>query len=160
VSAPGDSPRILFPPPFLFVGLAAVAFLVDGEAPWRLTPASGIWATGREVVGLLVLCTGLLLDFSALAGFLRAGTNPLPFRPASTIVARGPYRFTRNPMYLGMAMSVTGLGLVVDSGWLLVAALTGAIVADRWFVPREEAYLERRFGSAYLDYKRRVRRWL
>jgi protein-S-isoprenylcysteine O-methyltransferase Ste14 len=63
-------------------------------------------------------------------------------------------------MYLGMALTVAGLGLLTDVGWLLVSALAAALIVDRAVIPREEAYLERRFGAAYDDYRRRVRRWL
>lgn len=160
MSGTSDSPGIRFPPPFLFVGLVAAAFAADAVAIWKLTPPSGPLALARDVAGALVLGLGLILDLFALVGFLRARTNPLPFRPASAVVSRGPYRLTRNPMYLGMVLTVCGLGLLVNSGWLPVAALAGGFVVDRWVIPREEAYLERRFGDAYLEYKRRVRRWL
>lgn len=160
MSGAPDSAGIRFPPPFLFVGFVALAFALDRGVAWRLTGPASPAATIRELLGTGVLLLGLLLDFSALFGFLRAGTNPLPFRPSSAFVAKGPYRISRNPMYLGMTLTTASLGLVLDIGWLLVAALAAFAAVDRWVVPREEAYLERRFGADYLDYKRRVRRWI
>jgi protein-S-isoprenylcysteine O-methyltransferase Ste14 len=159
VSRADDSPRILVPPPLIYVSLAAAGFALDVALPWRL---SGGGAAGRwlEIAGSVVLAAGIALDLVALALFLRARTSPIPYRPASAIVAAGPYRFTRNPMYLGMALTVAGLGLLTDVGWLLVSALAAALIVDRAVIPREEAYLERRFGAAYDDYRRRVRRWL
>lgn len=160
MSGAPDSPGIRFPPPLLFVGCVAAGFALDAQLGWRLTGASGPGATARELLGAALLGLGLLLDFAALALFLRARTNPLPFRPATTVVSGGPYRFTRNPMYLGMTLTCAGFGLLVDVGWVVLAALVAALATDRWIVPREESYLERRFGDAYRDYQRRVRRWL
>jgi protein-S-isoprenylcysteine O-methyltransferase Ste14 len=159
VSRADDSPRILVPPPLIYVSLAAAGFALDLTLPWRL---AGGGAPGRalEIAGAIVLGAGIALDLASLALFLRARTSPIPFRPASTIVAAGPYRFTRNPMYLGMALTVAGLGLLTDVGWLLASALAAALIVDRAVIPREEAYLERRFGAAYDEYRRRVRRWL
>jgi protein-S-isoprenylcysteine O-methyltransferase Ste14 len=159
VSRADDSPRVLVPPPLIFVSLAAAGFALDLAVPWRLA-AGGAAGRGVEIAGVIVLAAGLALDLVSLALFLRAQTSPIPFRPARAIVAAGPYRFTRNPMYLGMTLTVAGLGLVADVGWLLVSALAAALVVDRAVIPREEAYLERRFGAAWLDYRRRVRRWL
>lgn len=159
MSRAGDSPRVLFPPPLVYLGLAAAGFALDLAVPWRLA-AGAVAQRVVEVAGGVVLAAGIALDLVSLALFLRAHTSPIPFRPASAIVATGPYRFTRNPMYLGMALTVAGIGLVTNVGWLLASALVAALVIDRAVIPREEAYLRRRFGAAYDDYRRRVRRWL
>jgi protein-S-isoprenylcysteine O-methyltransferase Ste14 len=159
VSGAGDSPRVLFPPPLVYLGLAAAGFALDLAVPWRLA-GDGVGRGASLALGAVALAAGVGLDLWSLALFLRSRTSPIPFRPASAIVASGPYRFTRNPMYLGMTLTVAGLGLGTDVGWLLVSALGAALVIDRAVIPREEAYLERRFGNAYLDYRRRVRRWL
>lgn len=158
MSRADDSPRILFPPPLVYVLLAGAGFALDLAAPWRL--AGGGAARTLAVAGGVVLAAGIAFDFVSVALFLRAGTSPIPRRPASRIVATGPYRFTRNPMYLGMTLTVAGVGLLTNVGWILLAGLAAALVIDRAVIPREEAYLERRFGAAYVDYRRRVRRWL
>lgn len=159
MSRAADSPRVLVPPPLIYVSLAAVGFALDLAVPWRLA-AGGVVEHVVELAGAAVLAAGIALDLVSLALFLRARTSPIPFRPASAIVAVGPYRFTRNPMYLGMTLTVAGIGLVTNVGWLLASALAAALVIDRAVIPREEAYLQRRFGAAYDDYRRRVRRWL
>jgi len=92
--------------------------------------------------------------------FRRAGTTPNPTKPTTALVLRGPYRFTRNPMYLGFAALYLGVTLLVNSLWplLLFPAVVG-LVQGR-VIAREEAYLEAKFGNEYRAYKMRVRRWL
>ena len=81
-------------------------------------------------------------------------------RPTTTIVDGGPYRLTRNPIYLGMVTGLIGLAIALNSLWLLLALVLFALVIRYGVVAREEAYLERKFGDAYRGYCARVRRWL
>ena len=90
----------------------------------------------------------------------RAGTRFETHQPTTRIVAAGPYRFTRNPIYTGMFLLLTGLAIGFDSLWLIIALAPFYLVIRYGVVAREEAYLERKFGSTYLDYKARVRRWV
>lgn len=158
--APGtDSPRVFFPPPLVYLAALGIAYWVDRRAlpmPLSLGERSG-W---RAPAGGLLVGLGLVLDLLALERFRRSATSALPFRPASAFVALGPYRWTRNPMYLGMTLLFAGFGLLLDSAWVVLAALVAALAIDRWVIPREERYLARRFGASYLDYASRVRRWL
>ena len=80
--------------------------------------------------------------------------------PTTAIVEAGPYRFTRNPIYLGMFLGLVGLAIGFDSLWLLATLVPFALVIRYGVVAREEAYLERKFGDAYRHYRTRVRRWL
>jgi protein-S-isoprenylcysteine O-methyltransferase Ste14 len=156
-SAPDDNPGIRFPPPFVYAALAGLAWWL--HARWPLA-APERFGTALDRLGLGLMVAGLLLDAASLTLFLLERTSALPFRPASAFVARGPYRLTRNPMYLGMTMLVAGLGLLVERLGVTLAAFVAAAVIARFVIPLEERYLERRFGESYLDYKRRVRRWL
>ena len=96
----------------------------------------------------------------SVAKFRAAGT-PVPARkPTTAIVRAGPYRFSRNPIYLAFSLFHLGIALWMDSLWLL-ATLVGAVaLVDSIAIRREEQYLEQKFGAEYLDYKARVRRWL
>jgi protein-S-isoprenylcysteine O-methyltransferase Ste14 len=113
---------------------------------------------GRLGWGLLV--AGVLLAVSAAYLFRRAGTTPNPSKPTSALVIRGPYRFTRNPMYVGMTTLYLGGTLLLNDPWPL-AFLPGVIaLLQSYVIGREEAYLERKFGDEYRAYKARVRRWI
>ena len=110
--------------------------------------------------GIVIAALGVALDAWALVLFLRAKTGVIPFSEARTLVARGPYRWTRNPMYLGMAAILLGFALYLGSvtPFIVIPAFMG-LITERFIVPEEEM-LEQAFGQAYIDYKARVRRWL
>jgi protein-S-isoprenylcysteine O-methyltransferase Ste14 len=110
--------------------------------------------------GIVIAGLGVALDAWALALFLRAKTGIIPFSEARALVARGPYRWTRNPMYLGMAAILLGFALYLGSvtPFFVIPAFMG-LIAERFIGPEEEM-LERAFGQSYVDYKARVRRWL
>lgn len=146
-----DNPRVFIPPPLIFATLLGLGLWVDGQ-PIAIGPV--------QATGVAVTLAGLGLIFTALGLFRSRGTRPEPWQPANTLVGDGLYRVTRNPMYLGMALLALGVALILRS--IAGSALTAIalIVIDRAVVPREEAYLLRRFGTAYADYRQRVRRWL
>ena len=92
---------------------------------------------------------------------MRAGGTSIPTNePTDVIVSAGPYRFSRNPIYLAMVMLLVGVGVWANSLWLIGMAVLDAILLFRGVISREEAYLRRKFGLEYSDYAERVRRWL
>lgn len=142
-------------PPLLYLSSLVIGFLIQRVFPVAIAPP----AVGR-IVGPLLVAAGVLLGVSALALFRRAGTNPNPTRPTTALVFSGPYRFTRNPMYLGFNALCLGAAVWTNSLWPVLLLVVAVIVMDRAVIPREEAYLERKFGEAYAGYRRRVRRWV
>ncbi|MFD1329400.1 methyltransferase family protein [Mycoplana ramosa] len=110
--------------------------------------------------GGIVFLGGAALLFWAATTFRRAGTQIQTTEPTTTIVDAGPYRYTRNPIYIGMFLGLIGLAVAFDSLWLVVLLVPFYLVIRYGVVAREEGYLERKFGDAYLAYKTRVRRWL
>lgn len=111
-------------------------------------------------LGAPLVVVAIVLFAYSVATFRAAGT-PVPARKPTTIIVRaGPYRFSRNPIYMAFSLFQLGIAMWVNSVWLL-ATLVGAVALMHYFViRREEEYLERRFGAEYLDYKASVRRWL
>ncbi len=150
-----DRPGVPIAPPLLFVVpiLASLAF------EW-LVPTSFAHGASRRTLGALIFVAGIALNVGGFVAQKPAGTDPIPFNPTTRIVAHGLYRFSRNPMYLGFALCTFGLAILVDSAWMLLAVPIGLVLVDRTVITREERYLERKFGDEYLNYKRRVRRWL
>ena len=150
-----DRPGVPIAPPLLFVVpiLASLAF------EW-LVPTSFAHGASRWTLGALIFVAGIALNVGGFVTEKRAGTDPIPFNPTTRIVAHGLYRFSRNPMYLGFALCTFGLAILVDSAWMLLALPIGLVLVDRIVITREERYLERKFGDEYLNYKRRVPRWL
>ena len=102
----------------------------------------------------------LFLMVGAFASFRNAKTSIIPNRPAAAIVTSGPFRITRNPMYVSMTLIYLGVTLWIDSIWPLVFLPIILFTVQRAVIAREERYLEAKFGEAYRGYKGRVRRWI
>jgi protein-S-isoprenylcysteine O-methyltransferase Ste14 len=145
-----------FPPPLLyFAGLAAGW----GLDRWLRLPISGeSWI--REAVGGVGILVWLVLFLSALATFLRARTTLIPNQPARALVTGGPYRVTRNPMYVSLVALYVGVTLLMNSWWPFVFLPAVVLIIDRAVIAREERYLASAFPTEYRAYTKRVRRWL
>ena len=151
-----DNSNAMIHPPVAWA-LAFVAGLgVDWLYPLQFVPAS---VSGARVGGA-IFAIGFALAISAIITIRKAGTRVETNKPTTTIVADGPYRFTRNPIYIGMFLGQIGLAIGFDSLWILAALVPFYLVIRYGVIAREEAYLERKFSNVYLGYKSRVRRWL
>ena len=137
------------------MGQLEIADRVSLSAPVTL-PAN---LSGRWLCGALFVLA-LALAASAIITITSAGSHVPSNRPTTTIVEGGPYRFTHNPIYLGMFLGLIGLAIAFDNLWLLIVLVPFALVIRYGVVAREEAYLERKFGDVYRGYRSRVRRWL
>ena len=150
-----DRPGIPIAPPLLFV----LPIFASLALEW-LVPTSFAHGALRWILGAAIFVAGIALTLGGFITQKRAGTDPIPFNPSTRIVAHGLYRFSRNPMYLGFALCTFGLAILANSAWMLLAVPIGLVLIDRLVIVREERYLERKFADEYLDYKRRVRRWV
>jgi protein-S-isoprenylcysteine O-methyltransferase Ste14 len=148
--------RVRFPPPLVFLValLAGVAVSYVRGAPVPLD------RTIRVVVGALFVVFGVALILGARRHFLRTGQHPAPWRPSPELIFEGPYRFTRNPMYVGMTAITLGLGLELGNLWILAAAPLALVAVHFIAVLPEERYLSEKFGAPYTEYLTRVRRYL
>jgi len=154
-----DSAQVHVPPPLIYVAAFLAGWLLSRLRPlgWHLDRGT---MSLLEILGVGLMAAGSCLGAWSMFRFLRSGTSPIPVRPTTAVVTEGPYRFTRNPMYLGLTLVLFGLGIVIDNGWVLLTTPLAVLGVDRLAIAREEAYLERKFGAAYVDYKSRVRRWI
>lgn len=157
-SSSDHGPGIPFPPPLLLV--VGFAF---GLGIHQLLPVE-ILRGGRNVpADVLTWClfgSGALVLFWAMVTFLKARTAIIPYRPASQLVAGGPFRYSRNPMYVGFTAMYLALSIWVDSIWPLVMLPLSLWVLWKAVIRKEETYLASAFGEEYDSYRRRVRRWL
>jgi protein-S-isoprenylcysteine O-methyltransferase Ste14 len=146
---------VIAPPPLIFLAGLVVGFGLEALLPGSEVPGAVRW-----VLGGATLLAGLALQTTFIAAFSRKGTAVEPWKPTTAIVTTGPYRLTRNPAYLGMALIYVGIALLADSLWVLAPLPLVIAAIDRGVIAREERYLERKFGREYLDYKQRARRWI
>jgi protein-S-isoprenylcysteine O-methyltransferase Ste14 len=145
-------------PPLLFLAALFVGLALDYllPSPFALPEANLLlWI----IAGSLILI-GLALFAAGIRNFLLAGTPVPTNEPTRALATTGIHGWTRNPIYLGMFLIYGGAGVAARSPWILILTLPLAITIRYGVVAREEAYLERRFGDAYREYKARVRRWL
>jgi protein-S-isoprenylcysteine O-methyltransferase Ste14 len=142
-------------PPFVYMGSIGFGLLVHFFSPMELLPASV-----SVPFGVMIVLVASALFISAVRTLRKAGTPVPGNRPTTTIVRAGPYRFSRNPIYLAFTLFHIGLAAWVNSLGLLLTLLPALAVMALVVIPREERYLEARFPSEYVPYKRAVRRWL
>jgi protein-S-isoprenylcysteine O-methyltransferase Ste14 len=146
---------VWFPPPLWYLLAILVGILLDRFLP--LPIAAGVTTT---VAGVVVAVSGVTLAFVSIGRFRRSKTSIVPIRSADTLVVFGPYRYTRNPMYVSLALLTVGCGLLLATWWPIVLLVPTLAVVQRFVIRPEEQYLRRRFGTEYEAYIRRVRRWL
>ena len=114
----------------------------------------------RIWLAVAMLAVGLIMGLLAAGLFRRAGTDVKPWRTSTALVTDGPYRWTRNPMYLGMTLVYLGLALAADSLVAVLLLIPVVVIIQTQVIAREERYLEGKFGDEFRAYKARVRRWL
>ena len=148
----------VFPPavPFLTIVLGFGLHLL-----WPLDPGFTLAAPVRYWLGGAIGLGAILgLGLPSVVMFRRGGQSENPWAPTPHIEVRGPFRWTRNPMYLQMLLLGVGAAVFLWNPWILLLTPVGGWVLQRWVIRPEESYLEAKFGETYLAYKRRVRRWL
>jgi protein-S-isoprenylcysteine O-methyltransferase Ste14 len=159
MSDAADSPGVIAPPPLIYATAVALGLVLDWLFPVYVLTVL-LYGADRVIVGLVLIGAGVVLAVAAARAFREAETNVMPSRPALRLVTTGVFRYMRNPMYVGMALVVAGLGFALGSDWMLVALVAAAFVVHYGVVLREERYLERKFGEPYREFKASVPRYL
>jgi protein-S-isoprenylcysteine O-methyltransferase Ste14 len=149
--------KVRFPPPLVFLGAIVLGVIVQRTA----VPLSLLFARGlRVATGVLILACGVSLVVSARILFTRTGQSPIPWKPTPELILQGPYRFTRNPMYVGVTLFVVGLGLTVNNVWISLFAAPALLVVHFIAVLPEERFLAEKFGESYRTFHAQVRRYV
>ena len=153
----GDGASVRVPPPLVYLAALIAAGLVQRYLfPLSLNLPRGV----RFAAAAVVAAIGFGLMAAAVGLFRRTGQDPKPWRSTPEIISTGVYRITRNPMYVGMALLQAGYGMARANGWTIALIPIVLAVVYATAVRHEEAYLEQKFGAAYLTYKSSVRRWI
>jgi protein-S-isoprenylcysteine O-methyltransferase Ste14 len=153
-------PTILarLPPPLLYVAALLIAHYLDVLSHVGRLPRP--WLLGARWLGLALLGIGVVHAASAVSLFVTSRTTIVPHHRSSELVTRGAYRWTRNPMYVGLTFAYLGVAAVLGSAWALPLLAIPLYVVHKHVIPMEERQLEEVFGDSYRQYKTRVRRWL
>lgn len=153
-----DIARVIAPPPLIYGGSLAVGIVLHRLAPLRFM--TGRARSTRTYLGSVLIVVGAIPAVWAAMTMFRHGNNPEPSHPVVSLVVDGPFRFSRNPIYLSMTAVYLGVGFLLGTFWHLLLLPVVLTVMRRGVVEREEAYLAHRFGADYRAYLSRVRRWL
>lgn len=155
MTEPRDTAGVIAPPPLIYFGTLAVGYYLS-----RIYPVGILSDRVRTVPGWVLIATGVLCAASAALAMWRARTPVSPYKTTTMLITAGPYRFTRNPLYLSLTLFYVGGALLLNAPWALLLLLPVLLVMVRGVIVREERYLERKFGIAYQEYKAHVRRWI
>ncbi len=153
-----DTPGVLAPPPLIAAAALAFGLVLDWLVPAYILSVLFSVET-RLGLGAILFGLGGGLIVSAFRAFKAADTPVEPWKPTLALTFAGPYRWMRNPIYVGMGLMVAGIGLALASDWTLVMLIPAGIVLHVGVVSREERYLDTKFGEDYRAYVRRVSRY-
>lgn len=156
MTKPADNPDVLIFPPLLAAVTVALGFVLHRLVPWRLPLSPPV----RMALAITCFALALAVGLAGERAMHRVGTNVNPRLPSTAVATTGPFRFSRNPLYLFLIGVYLGVTAAVASVWYLVLLVPMFLVLDIGVVRREERYLEAKFGDEYRAYKARVRRWL
>lgn len=152
-----EGAAVRFPPPIVSLLAIALGFAIEWVAGPIPNPLTG---AARFFVGAGLAGVGFALILVAMGLFRRSGQDPAPWKSSPELIATGIYRWTRNPMYLGMGLLQAGIGVLLTNLWIVVLVPGTWLVIYFIAIRHEEVYLEQEFGDAYRGYKKTVRRWL
>lgn len=151
-----DGADVWIQPPALFAGAVLLGIAVQWLWPLGFFRGGNL----RVALGVALLCGGVAILLGAFLVFRRIGQHPDPRKPTPIISRDGPYRFTRNPMYVGGSLIQLGLGVALDNVWIVVLVVPVVLLVHYGAILPEERYLEGKFGDEYARFKASVRRWI
>ncbi|HBP88677.1 MAG TPA: isoprenylcysteine carboxylmethyltransferase family protein [Nitrospirales bacterium] len=143
------------PPPLIVLSVLLLAYALNAVVPFTIPPSPGVKFTGYTLLGISLVIIGI-----TSWSFRREKTHIEPWKPTTTMITTGFFAISRNPIYLALCIGCIGIGLILQSWWVVFSVIPAAMLLYQFVITREEAYLEQKFGEAYVQYKRRVRRWL
>lgn len=150
-----DHAHVVINPFIIYIGLGLCAVILQ-----KLLPLPFLSQPGASIVGVTIMIINLVFGLPAVMNMLAAKTSPNPHRPTTALIFSGPYRFSRNPMYIGLTLLYAGLMTYLRLPWGLILLPIVIWLITIWVIVPEENYLERKFGAEYVNYKSTVRRWI
>jgi protein-S-isoprenylcysteine O-methyltransferase Ste14 len=147
---------VRFPPPLLYVAFLGLGLIASARYPVHL-----LRSTMARPLGGALLASGVVVGpIWGIRTLRRAGTTVRPDKPTATLVTDGPFRLSRNPLYLALTLIYVGIAFIANSLWALLMLFPVTLIMSRFVIRREEEYLARTFGEEYERYRINVRRWI
>ena len=152
---PEQPKKPIIKPPYIAITLLFLSWLAD-----YLFPQFRVISGDYRYIGILILISGLSITFYSFFLFKKNKTPILPGQKPTFVVAEGPYKFTRNPMYLGVSIGLLGISIYFGNLLTFISPIIFFLAMNLFYIPREEKLMEQLFGKKYSDYKSKVRRWI
>ena len=150
-----DSAQVRVPPPLAVLAAILVSWIVH-----LIHPIPVFHESINGFLGSVLFASGLLLALLCVGLFKAQGTGLPPWKPSTKVVHGGPYRFSRNPIYIGLLIAYLGVIVLINTVWGFVLLIPLFFFFNNYVIPKEEKYLESKFGDEYRAYKTKVRRWI
>lgn len=150
-----DRAAVIAPPPLIYIAALVAGLVIDWFEPLSLSPRP-LWL----IVGIVLVLSAIVLIVWTTRSLWRRDTTLDVYSPTTALVTDGPYRFSRNPVYVALTMLYVGTGCLLNSGWALLMTVPALIVMHFGVIYAEESYLQRTFGTIFTKYMKRVPRWL
>src|SRR6266705_733561 len=154
-NAPPDTAQVIVLPPLVYGAAFIIGLLLHLMLPLHVLPT-----TLARGIGVVCILVSLPLAIATLRALSRAHTPVDPMKPTTALVTEGPFRYSRNPIYVALTLLYVGVALLINAPWILLLVVPVLVVIRYGVIAREEAYLTRKFGDAYRQYTAQVRRWL
>jgi protein-S-isoprenylcysteine O-methyltransferase Ste14 len=152
-----DSPGVYLPPPLIYVIFFLAGIFIQKKIQ---IDDSVFYFPATKIIGILFLFFALILLFTSLTKFFKTKNTLIPFKPASSLQTGGVFSITRNPMYLGLALVYLGVACFIGNWWNIILFPLVILTVQELIIKKEEQYLERTFKNEFLEYKKKVRRWI
>jgi len=149
-----DKAGVIAPPPVIYLIAVLIGIMTDYFFPFSFMPESF-----QLPIGLLIILPSVTLAALSFREFKKAETNVDPYKPSTAIITSGPFRYTRNPLYVTLSFVIIGLGIWLDNIWIIAMLVPVLILMHYGVIKKEEQYLTKKFGDKYLKYKETVPRW-
>ena len=149
-----DHAQVMIPPPVIYLGLILLGWLINKIIP--LTISSTIWL---KWIGVLFILIATIIIALSRREFIKVNTSIRPDKSTTAIISTGPYKISRNPLYISLTLFHVAISIVLNNLWILFMVIPAIIMIVFGVITKEEKYLENKFGQQYLDYKSSVRRW-
>lgn len=153
-----DHPGVYIPPPLIYVAVFLVAIFIQSKVPIDKTL---FYKPATKIIGILIIIIAVsFFLFRSLKRFIQTKNTVVTVLPANSLQTTGIYSVTRNPMYIGLALVYIGIACFIGNWWNIILFPLLLLIVQEYIIKREEQYLVRRFGQDYIEYRKRVRRWL
>lgn len=152
-----DHPGVYLPPPLIYDALFMISVYIQ-----KTFPLSALFfdTSIASILGGLFVIAGLIITLPALVKFYKTKNTLIPNKPANSLQTSGIYSITRNPMYLGLLTIYIGVAFFQGNWWTFILVPFVILIITYLVILKEEMYLTRAFGNSYIDYKRKVKRWI